>query len=57
MKSYIFRCMWDNDASIFHVHLQADDINDARKQFSGKMKKVKKDAQREYCLLGVYREV
>lgn len=57
MKSYIFRCMWDDDASIFHVHLHADDITDARKIFGRKMQKVKKDTQREYCLLGVYREV
>lgn len=57
MKSYIFRCMWEDNGSIFHVHFHADDVKDARKQFSGKMKKVKADAKREYCLLGVYREV
>ena len=34
-----------------------NDITDARKIFGRKMQKVKKDAQREYCLLGVYREV
>ena len=54
MKNFIFRCMWEDDEDVFHVHIREKNITEARKIFQNKMKK---ECLAEWCLLGVYREV
>lgn len=53
--SYLFRCLWDDSGDIFHIKVDAFNIRDARKRFSCIMDK--REDKREFCLLGVYREV
>lgn len=55
MKSYLFRCAWDDSGDIFHIKVDADNIRDARKRFSRIMDK--REDKRGFCLLGVYREI
>lgn len=55
MKSYLFRCFWEDSAEIFHIAVDADNIRDARKIFSRRMDNRKN--KRDFCLLRVYREV
>lgn len=55
MKSYLFRCVWDDSGDIFHIKVDAFNIRDARKRFSRIMDK--REDKREFCLLGVYREI
>ena len=60
MKSYLFQCRWEDEAGIFYIAADAENIQDARKIFERRKESLKRRrpiGKREFCLFRVYREV